>query len=152
MIYNCLNTEGNDLAIHISISPGTRRRNKVNTIEDQPIPQTGTLSQVLKHLCQRKHTLTFLAVCASAQSTTGENRQVHHLCKECVFLFDGEYMFGGGECFLGGVHGKEHTCQCRRHKRCIFNPWVMKIPWRKACQPTLVFLPGKSHGQKSVAG
>ena len=27
-----------------------------------------------------------------------------------------------------------------------------KIPWRWACQPTLVFLPGRSHGQKSLAG
>ena len=33
-----------------------------------------------------------------------------------------------------------------------FNPWVGKIPWRKTWQPTLVFLPGESHGQKSLAG
>ena len=32
-----------------------------------------------------------------------------------------------------------------------FDPWVGKIPWRRAQQPTLVFLPGKSHGQKSLA-
>ena len=31
--------------------------------------------------------------------------------------------------FPGGVSGKEPTCQCRRHKRCRFNPWVGKIPW-----------------------
>ena len=28
--------------------------------------------------------------------------------------------------------GKEPACQCRRHKRCGFNPWVGKIPWRRA--------------------
>ena len=28
-----------------------------------------------------------------------------------------------------------------------FNPWVKKIPWRRACQPTPVFLLGESHGQ-----
>ena len=28
-----------------------------------------------------------------------------------------------------------------------FDPWVKKIPWRRACQPTPVFLPGESHGQ-----
>ena len=28
-----------------------------------------------------------------------------------------------------------------------FDPWVRKIPWRRAWQPTPVFLPGKSHGQ-----
>ena len=33
-----------------------------------------------------------------------------------------------------------------------FNPWVRKIPWRKKLQPTSVFLPGKSHGQRSLEG
>ena len=39
---------------------------------------------------------------------------------------------------------KESACQCRRHKRCRFDPWVGKIPWRRKWQPTPVFLPGKS--------
>ena len=42
--------------------------------------------------------------------------------------------------------------QCRRHKRHGFNLWVRKIPWRRAWQPTSVFLPGESHGQRSLAG
>ena len=37
-------------------------------------------------------------------------------------------------------------------KRCGFDPWVRKIPWKRAWQPTAVFLPGKSHGQRSLAG
>ena len=37
----------------------------------------------------------------------------------------------------------------QRHR---FDPWVRKIPWRRKWQPTSVFLPGKSHGQKSLAG
>ena len=32
------------------------------------------------------------------------------------------------------------------------DPWVGKIPWRMAQQPTLVFLPGELHGQRSLAG
>ena len=44
---------------------------------------------------------------------------------------------------------KEPTCQCRRHR---FNPWVRKIPWRRKWQPTPVFLPGKSHGQRRLEG
>ena len=32
------------------------------------------------------------------------------------------------------------------------DPWVGKIPWRRAWQPTPVFLPGESHGQRSLAG
>ena len=42
--------------------------------------------------------------------------------------------------------------QCRRLKRCGFNPWVRKIPWRRKWQATLVFLLGKSHGQRSLVG
>ena len=41
------------------------------------------------------------------------------------------------------LSGEELTCQCRRCKRCGFSPWVRKIPWRRKCQPTPVFLPGK---------
>ena len=34
----------------------------------------------------------------------------------------------------------------------MFDPWVGKILWRRIWQPTTVFLPGKSHGQRSLAG
>ena len=37
----------------------------------------------------------------------------------------------------------------RRHG---FSPWVTKIPWRRAWPPTPVFLPGESHGQRSLVG
>ena len=39
--------------------------------------------------------------------------------------------------------------QCRRSG---FNPWVGKIPWRRAWQSTPVFLPGGSHRQRSLVG
>ena len=42
--------------------------------------------------------------------------------------------------FPGGTSGKETTCQCSQCQRCRFNPWVGKIPWRRAWQPTPVFL------------
>ena len=42
--------------------------------------------------------------------------------------------------------------QCRRCRKCGFNPWVCGLLWRRAWQPTPVFLPGKSHGQRSLAG
>src|SRR5574337_432987 len=51
--------------------------------------------------------------------------------------------------FTGGTSSKQSACQCRRHG---FNPWVGKIPWRRKQQPALVFLPGESHGQKSLEG
>ena len=55
-------------------------------------------------------------------------------------------------CLLGfpwWLIGKELVCQCRRHG---FNPWVWKILWRKKWQPIPVFLPGKSHEQRSLGG
>ena len=51
-----------------------------------------------------------------------------------------------------GSAGKEPACQCRRRKRCRFNPWVGKIPWRSKWQPTPVFLPGESCRQRSLVG
>ena len=53
--------------------------------------------------------------------------------------------------FPGGATGKEPACQCRRHKRHGFDPWVGKIPWWRQLQPTPVFLPGKPNGQRSLA-
>ena len=51
--------------------------------------------------------------------------------------------------FPGGISGKEPDCQRRRHKRLWFDPWVRKIPWTRAWQPTPVFLPGEFHGQRT---
>ena len=51
----------------------------------------------------------------------------------------------------GGGNGEDPTCQFRRHNRREFNPWVGKIPWRRAWQRTPVFLPGESRGQRSLA-
>ena len=49
------------------------------------------------------------------------------------------------------LSGKESPCQCRRWKH-VFEPWVRKIPWRRKWQSTPVFLPGESHGQRSLMG
>ena len=48
--------------------------------------------------------------------------------------------------------GKESACQCWRHKRCRFNPWVWKTSWGRKWESTPVFLPGESPGQRSLAG
>ena len=47
---------------------------------------------------------------------------------------------------------KNPACQFRRHKRCGFDPWVRKIPWRRKWQPIPVFLPGKFSGPKEPGG
>ena len=50
------------------------------------------------------------------------------------------------------LSGKESARQCRRHQRCRFEPWLRRIPWRRKWQPTPIFLPGKSHAQRSLVG
>ena len=50
---------------------------------------------------------------------------------------------------IGLPGGKESACQCRR---CRFDTWAGKIPQRRKWQATLVFLPGESPGQRSLAG
>ena len=54
--------------------------------------------------------------------------------------------------FPDGTSCKEPACQCRRQKKHGFDPWVEKIPWWRAWQPTPVFLPGESYGQRSLVG
>ena len=34
----------------------------------------------------------------------------------------------------------------------MWTPWLEKLPWRRKCQPTPGFLPGKSHGQRRLEG
>ena len=58
--------------------------------------------------------------------------------------------FGWG--FPSGSDGKESACITGATRDTGQDPWVGKIPWRKAWQPNPVFLPGKSHGQRSLAG
>ena len=41
------------------------------------------------------------------------------------------------------LSGKESACQCRRHRRCEFNPWIQNIPWKRKWLSPVVFLPGK---------
>ena len=50
------------------------------------------------------------------------------------------------------LNGKESTCQCKKHRRQGFHPWVKKSPWSRKWQPSPVLLPGKFHGQRSLVG
>ena len=80
----------------------------------------------------------------------------------CAFCVQGSCKSVGSQNLKGslrsynwpffGASGKGPACQCRRCQVQGFYPWVMKIPWRRAWQPTPVFLPGKSHGQRSLVG
>ena len=59
------------------------------------------------------------------------------------------YLLG----FLGGGSAVKNLSVMQEVCRiCRFNPWVWKIPWSRKWQPTAVFLPGKSQGQRSLVG
>ena len=54
--------------------------------------------------------------------------------------------------FLGLPWWLRYLRNCLHCARPGFSPWVGKIPWRREWQPTLVFLPGEFHGQRSLVG
>ena len=70
---------------------------------------------------------------------------LYNIQKPSLNLISSEYSFQT-------IWNFSPACQCRRCKRCGFDPWVEKIPWRRKRQPTPVFLPGESHEERSVAG
>ena len=72
---------------------------------------------------------------------------------QCCPLYDSNSMtfWKRPDCgsFPGGSAVEETDCQCRRPG---FDPWVGKIPWKRAWQPTAMFLSGETHGQGSLVG
>ena len=52
------------------------------------------------------------------------------------------------EGFPGGSGAKDLSAM----QETGFDPWVREMPWRRKWQPTPTFLPGKSHGQRGLAG
>ena len=64
------------------------------------------------------------------------------------------FIHSEGPRFIRKVVGQwvKNLPAVQRHRRRRFDPWVRKIPWRRKWQPNPVFLPGKSHGQRSLAG
>ena len=91
----------------------------------------------------------------TAEKSAGIRKHGHvgHFSQWTLLSFaDGSCLVYYHSRFSRWLSGKASTCQCRRHRRCRFDPWVQKIPWRRKWQPTPVFLPGKPHGQRSLAG
>ena len=81
-----------------------------------------------------------------------------YICVNCLHL----YSQGVSNYFWGTIkqNGLPRWClvvksppaSAGRCKSLGFDPWVGKIFWRRAWQPTLVLLPRESHGQRSLAG
>ena len=76
-----------------------------------------------------------------------------YICSLCLRLYFCLQIILSIPFFLkphGSASVKEPSFQCRRCKRCGFDPQVRKIPWRRKHQLIPVFLPGESHGQRSL--
>ena len=54
--------------------------------------------------------------------------------------------------FPNGLAGKQSACNARGPGKVSSIPGLGRSPWKRKWQPTLVFLPGKSHGQSTLAG
>jgi len=59
---------------------------------------------------------------------------------------NGKEVWKGGEVCIYGLSGEESACSARGR----FEPWVRTISWRRKWQPTPVFLPENSQGQRSL--
>ena len=96
-------------------------------------------------------TVTLRSTILENAAETSEKYPILIFCHNCSFCLFNKYILTmlGIKGLPRWLSGKEPTCQCRRFR---FNPWVRKIPWRRKWQPTPVFLPGKAHGQRSLAG
>ena len=99
------------------------------------------------YLCRiRNLSLPFLIIKAYLEAW---HAAVHGVTKSRTWLSDWTELIWNQRWHPWWLSSKESAFQCKRYG---FNPWVGKIPWRRKWQPTPVFLPGKSHGQRSLVG
>ena len=120
---------------------------------------TGALQWVLKADSIKNWNSCLPGHAGDAQSSTHDfqckvfitTHTAGHLAPKDHFLFK-IFIYLAVLGFPGGASGKEPICQCRGHRRCSFDLWVGKIPWKRERQPTPIFLPGESHGQRSLVG
>ena len=91
----------------------------------------------LLHVSDLIHHVPALLVCLSGGQGCPSNRKTRIIFSTCIFKTGSSL-----------VAQELRIClQCRRHE---FDTWARKIPWRRKQQPSPVFLPGKSHGQRSL--
>ena len=107
-------------------------------------PSGRVLRGPLKHRRQDRWALASIKLLLCATSFQSPRDHCTCVLKECGLLLLPYWSF------QVALVVKEPACQCGIRKRCGFDPWVGKIPWRREWQPTPVFLPGESHGQRSL--
>ena len=121
------------------------------------LPQTLLLSRLSHNTRQ-----------SSLHSTVGSCRLPILNTAVCVCPSQTPWLSHPPHLFLQKTHVHSQVCEslsvlyvklwgtqmkvCLQSGRPGFDPWVRKTPWRRQWQPTPVFLPGKSHGPRSLAG
>ena len=101
-----------------------------------------------RNLTQAKVLVTSLITLVKVLASCKDMKRVPLNPKEGIS--DGQFQVLGGIFYQGlpwWLSGKESACKCRRLG---FSPRLRKIPWRRKRQPTPVFLPRKSQGQRSL--
>ena len=86
-----------------------------------------------------------------SKMTVASRKWYSHLGKQCSISTPNliPELSNALAIFPGGSNGKASAYYAGRPR---FNPWVRKVSWRRKWQPTLVFLPGKSYGWRSLVG
>ena len=85
--------------------------------------------------------------CIPDVSVERERVHVHLLLRHLVLSDFFFFFFNLGASFVAQIVKKQICLQCRILG---FDLWVTKIPWSRKWLPTPIFLPGKSHGEKSL--
>ena len=128
--------------------PAGRELDMVEELRMYVLPSTNTSTMVFLQRCFQKFvslSITSHALLTQAFSSCSL-RYWYFACISCLVVQRG--LLG----FPGGASDKEPTYQCRLDVRDRIDPWVGRISWRRMWQPTPVFLPGESPGQRSLAG
>ena len=127
---------------HKTVSPSRAVNTRNSALVTYNHPRMG--SQI------RRHAYNIPALSSQANNVNFKISSKFN-CTKMFYLLD--IMLGwaslGAQLVKDLPEMQETTCTAGRPG---FHPWVGKIPWRRAWQPTPVFFPGKSHGQRSLAG
>ena len=126
-------------------------------LSSQPCDQWGSHPSSLKSATKRAETSKCYGSAFSSPegASLSQHTTVPHNSLLLVWKhLDKFYFIMDMQDFMGlpWLSGKGSACQCRRPKRCRFDPYVGNIPWIRKWQPTPVFLHGEYYGQRSLVG
>ena len=109
---------------------------------EDTLPGSQMVISLLTHMAERTKDLSedsFIIVIVSfTRAPLSHSYQSNNICSIQVTILKGKGFPGGSV--------------VKNLPVVWFDPWIWKIPWIRKWQPTPVFLPGKSHKQRSLVG